>query len=62
MWTPAARQQLARDHALYATCLTDAEWALVAPMLPAAPRRIARKSNDGPQVRRLLALAASTRA
>ena len=35
MWTPAARQQLARDHALYATCLTDAEWALVAPILPA---------------------------
>ncbi len=37
MWTPAARQQLARDHAIYATCLTDAEWALVAPILP-APR------------------------
>ena len=35
MWTPAARAQLARDPGAYATSLTDAEWALVAPMLPA---------------------------
>jgi len=35
MWTPAARAQLARDPATYATSLTDAEWALVAPVLPA---------------------------
>jgi putative transposase len=34
MWTPAARAQLARDHQPYATCLTDAEWALVVPVLP----------------------------
>ena len=35
MWTPAARAQLARDPSPYATSLTDAEWALVAPFLPA---------------------------
>jgi putative transposase len=35
MWTPAARVQLARDAIPYATCLTDAEWALVAPFMPA---------------------------
>lgn len=39
MWTPAARAQLARDHRLYATCLTDAEWALVVPVLPSPSRR-----------------------
>lgn len=35
MWTPAARVQLARDAIPYATCLSDAEWALVAPFMPA---------------------------
>ena len=35
MWTSAARAQLARDPPAYATDLTDAEWALVAPVLPA---------------------------
>lgn len=34
MWTPAARAQLARDARPYATSLTDAEWAVVAPFLP----------------------------
>ena len=34
MWTPAARAQLARDDLPYATCLTDAEWAVVAPFMP----------------------------
>lgn len=34
MWTPAARVELARDSQPYATCLTDAEWALAAPLLP----------------------------
>jgi transposase len=48
MWTPAARAQLARDPAAYATDLTDAEWALVAPFLPAPagtgrPRRWASR-------------------
>lgn len=39
MWTPAARAQLARDHRPYATCLTDAEWGLVAPVLPLPSRK-----------------------
>ena len=39
MWTPAARAQLARDACFYATSLTDAEWALVAPLMPAPARR-----------------------
>lgn len=36
MWTPAARAQLARDRIPYATSLTDAEWAVVAPFMPPA--------------------------
>ena len=35
MWTPAARAQLARAAIPYATSLTDAEWVLVAPFMPA---------------------------
>ena len=38
MWTPAARAQLARDPDRYATSLTDAEWALVSPVLPRPAR------------------------
>ena len=34
MWTPAARAELARENLPYATCLSDAEWAVVAPLLP----------------------------
>lgn len=38
MWTPAARAQLARPSQPYATCLTNAEWALAAPFLPPPAR------------------------
>lgn len=38
MWTPAARAKLARDTRPYATGLTDAEWAIVAPFGPAPAR------------------------
>jgi transposase len=38
MWTPAARAQLARAAHPYATGLTDAEWRLVAPLLPEPAR------------------------
>lgn len=38
MWTPAARAQLARDVRPYATCVTDAEWVLIAPFLPPPAR------------------------
>lgn len=38
MWTPAAWAELARASLAYATCLSDAEWAVLAPALPALPR------------------------
>ena len=41
MWTPAARAELARENLPYASSLTDAEWALIAPLLP-EPSRIGR--------------------
>ena len=34
MWTPTARAELARESLPYATCLNDAEWAVLAPLLP----------------------------
>src|SRR5215217_6513242 len=40
-WTASARRQYARPAARYATDLTDAEFALVAPHLP-APSRVGR--------------------
>jgi transposase len=36
MWTPTARQRYSRTGLRYASDLTDAEWALIAPLLPAA--------------------------
>jgi transposase len=44
MWTPMTRQQHSRDHLRYGSDLTDAEWAIIAPLLPPArktgrPRR-----------------------
>ena len=41
MWTPAARAELARENLPYASSLTNAEWALIAPLLP-EPSRIGR--------------------
>ena len=35
MWTPAARAELARASLPYATCLTEANWVVVAPLVPA---------------------------
>lgn len=35
IWTPAARAELARKSLPYATSLSDAEWAVLAPLLPA---------------------------
>lgn len=42
MWTAAARAQLAREDLPYATCLTDAEWRVVAPHMP-PPARTGRR-------------------
>jgi transposase len=41
VWTEATRQQYRRDGLRYASNLTDAEWALIKPFMPAA-RRIGR--------------------
>ena len=38
MWTASARHQYRRSAARYATDVTDAEFALVEPLLPAAKR------------------------
>ena len=34
MWTPMTRQQHSRGHLRYGSDLTDAEWAIIAPLLP----------------------------
>lgn len=41
MWTPTTRRQHNRDHLRYGSDLTDAEWEIIAPYLPApaAPGR-----------------------
>src|SRR5262249_15049088 len=41
MWTPVSRCQHSRKHLRYGSDLTDAEWAIIAPLLP-APRRSGR--------------------
>jgi putative transposase len=40
-WTEITRPQYRRDHLRYASDLTDAEWSLLAPLLP-APHRMGR--------------------
>jgi transposase len=39
MWTPTTRRQHSRDHLRYETDLTDAEWALVEPLMPKPNQR-----------------------
>jgi transposase len=39
MWTPATRRQHSRDHLRYETDLTEAEWALIEPLMPAPKER-----------------------
>lgn len=39
MWTPTTRRRYSRTGLRYASDLTDAEWALIAPLLPAACAR-----------------------
>jgi transposase len=41
MWTETTRRKYAREHLRYASNLTDAEWASLAPLLP-AERRLGR--------------------
>ena len=39
MWTPATRRQHSRDELRYETDLTDAEWALLEPLMPKPNQR-----------------------
>jgi putative transposase len=39
MWTPATRRQHSRDGLRYETDLTDGEWALIEPLMPAPRQR-----------------------
>src|SRR5918997_1719367 len=39
MWTPTTRRQHSRDDLRYETDLTDAEWGVIRPLLPAPCRR-----------------------
>jgi transposase len=36
MWTPATRRQHNRESLRYETDMTDAEWSLIAPLMPTA--------------------------
>ncbi len=46
MWAPITRQQHSRDHLRYGSDLTDAEWAIIAPLLP--PARKTRRPRRWP--------------
>ena len=39
MWTPATRRQQSRDGLRYETDLTDAEWAVIKPLMPEPRQR-----------------------
>ena len=39
MWTPTTRRQHSRDHLRYETDLTEAEWALIEPLMPRPKQR-----------------------
>jgi transposase len=39
MWTETTREQYWRDGLRYASDMTDAEWAMVEPLMPADARR-----------------------
>jgi len=45
MWTDSARRQYQRSGARYASDLTDAEFALIEPMLPAAKQGGRRRTT-----------------
>jgi transposase len=46
MWTAEQRQAHARDGLRYPSNLTDAEWALIAPLIPPAKRGGRRRTVD----------------
>lgn len=46
MWTPENRPHYNRDHLRYPSDLTDAEWALIEPLIPPAKRGGRRRIVD----------------
>jgi hypothetical protein len=58
MWTPTTRAQRRRDHLRYASDLTEAEWAVLEPLFPAArahrsaPHAAAPRAGGDPLVKR----------
>jgi transposase len=46
MWTPENRPLYNRDHLRYPSDLTDAEWALIAPLIPPAKRGGRQRTVD----------------
>lgn len=59
-WTETARRQYERRNSRYASDLTDAEWSIIEPLMP-APRRLGRprKTNLREVVNALLYIASS---
>jgi transposase len=47
MWTSENRARYNRDHLRYPSEVTDAEWALIAPLIPPARRGGRRREVDG---------------
>jgi transposase len=47
MWTNENRARYDRDHSRYPSDVTDAEWALIAPLIPPARRGGRRREVDG---------------
>ena len=46
VWTEATRRQYPRDRLRYTSNLTDAEWALIEPFMPAARRIPAHRGRS----------------
>ena len=46
MWTPETRPLYNRDHLRYPSDVTDAEWELIAPLIPPAKRGGRKRSVD----------------
>ena len=46
MWTETTRPKYEREHLRYATDVTDAEWAVIAPLLPADRALGRRRTTD----------------
>ncbi len=59
-WTEITRRDYRRDGLRYASDLTDAEWALIAPLMPACKRAGRPRTTDLRQVMDALLYMATT--